>query len=73
MVDIKERAKIALRTRINNLHNFSEINELIEETVEELWQIFENDAALRSYKFRKGKASASADATLWCKGVKDNG
>jgi len=45
---VKERARLALIRRINNYHNRILISDLVNDTVEELWNIFENDLVFRT-------------------------
>ncbi len=52
MEHAKKRAKDALIRRINNFKNIESIHTFVDETVEELWTIFDNEWAMAAFNAR---------------------
>jgi len=60
MDHIKKRAKTALIRRINNFKDIESIHTFVDETIEELWAIFDNEWAMAVFNKRRTQNKATS-------------
>ncbi len=63
MDHIKKRAKTALIRRINNFKDIESIHTFVDDTIEELWTIFDNEWAMAVFNARSNQID--------CKGIEN--
>jgi len=77
MDHIKKRAKTALIRRINNFKDIESIHTFVDDTIEELWTIFDNEWAMAVFNARshqidcKGIENGKEKQYSFRKGAKD--